>query len=268
MILSSSRTVISFLFLVSVVVVAASPSSSSSSDDREAILAVLPISESNTQTRGMAKKPKSSSKGKNNNTPKDDDNGLQRFTVQARTSLIMNAGEEMDHLTPAESIFFEDTWMEAFQTVQEQAIDEEAEDNSNSVTVRSVIVEEDEKTQKKKKKSRGDDGRKLRGANRELWWFYNFGGWFDVWAYIDVSCFLCGGSGYDDDDHYNDDDRNNNLMDRNDDDDRYNNRMLTVFDGEDNDFHHRFETMLCDMLREGPFESFQQVQDCEVTFPF
>jgi hypothetical protein len=25
---------------------------------------------------------------------------------------------------------------------------------------------------------------------------------------------------------------------------------------------------LCDMLREGPFESFQQVHDCEVTFSF
>ena len=245
MILSSSRTVISFLFLVSALVIAASPSSSSSSDDREAIFAV-PVSESTTQTRGMAKTPKSS-KGKNNNAPNDDDNGLQRFTVQARTSLIMNAGEEMDNLTPAESIFFEDTWMEAFQTVQEQAKVED-EEKSNSVTVRSVIVEEDEKT-KKKKKSRGDDGRKLRGANRELWWFYNFGGWFDIWAYIDVSCYLCGGGGYDDDD-------------------RYYNRKLTVFDGEDNDFHRRFETKLCDMLREGPFESFQQVQDCEVIFPF
>ncbi len=243
MILSSSRTVISFFFLLSAVVVTASPSSSTSSDDREAILAV-PVSESITQTRGMAKTPKSSSQGKNNNAPKDDDNGLQRFTVQARTSLIMNAGEEMDHLTPAESIFFEDTWKEAFQTVQ-HAKEAEDEDNSKSVTVRSVIVEEDEKT---KKRSQEDDRRKLRGANRELW-FYNFGGWFDIWAYIDVSCYLCGGSGYDDDD-------------------RYYNRMLTVFDDEDNGFHHRFETMLCDMLREGPFESFQQVQDCEVTFPF
>ena len=139
--------------------------------------------------------------------------------------------------------------MEAFQTVQHAKEEEEDDDNSNSVTVRSVIVEEDEKTKKKTKKSRGDDSRKLRGANRELWWFYNFGGWFDIWAYIDVSCYLCGGAGYDDDD-------------------RYYNRKLSVFDGEDNDLHRHFETMLCDMLREGPFESFQQVQDCEVIFPF
>jgi hypothetical protein len=243
MILSSSRTVISFLFLFSAVVVDAS-SSSSSSDNREAILAV-PVSESNTQTRGMAKRPSTTSKGKTKNAPKDDDNynGLQRFTVQARTTLIMNVDDMMDHLTPAESIFFEDTWMEAFQTVHGE--EEEEEENSNSVTVRSVIVEEDEKT----KKSRGgDDRRKLRGLNRELW-FYNFGGWFDIWAYIDISCNLCGGGGYDDDDHYY-------------------NRMLTVFDDEDNGFHHRFETMLCDMLREGPFESFHQLQDCEVAFPF
>jgi hypothetical protein len=65
----------------------------------------------------MTKRPKSS-KGKNNNVPTDDDiyNGLQKFTVPARTTLIMNVNN-MDHLTPAKSIFFEDNWMEAFQTV-------------------------------------------------------------------------------------------------------------------------------------------------------
>jgi hypothetical protein len=40
------------------------------------------------------------------------------------------------------------------------------------------------------------------------------------------------------------------------------NMMLTTFDDD------CFETMLCCMLCEGPFESFQQVQDCEVIFPF
>jgi hypothetical protein len=63
-----------------------------------------------------------------------------------------------------------------------------------------VIVEEEEKT--KKKKSQGDDPCKLCGANPELW-FYNFRGCFAIWAYIDVSCYLCGDGGYDNDRYYN-----------------------------------------------------------------
>jgi hypothetical protein len=157
----------------------------------------------------------------------------------------------MDHLTPTDSILFEDTWMEAFQTVQHAKEEEEEEEKTKSVTLCAVIVEEDEKTKKRtNKKSQGDDPHgKLYSANHKLWWFYNFGGWLDIWAYSDVSCYLGGGSGYDNDD-------------------RYYNRMLPVFDDEDNDFHHHFEIKLCDLLHEGPFESFQQVQDCKVTFPF
>jgi hypothetical protein len=94
MIRSSCRTVGTFLFLLlSAIAAAASSSSSSLSDDRHKILAV-PVPVSNTQ--GVAKRPKSS-KGKNNNAPNDDDtnNGLQPFTVQARTTLTMNNDAKM-----------------------------------------------------------------------------------------------------------------------------------------------------------------------------
>jgi hypothetical protein len=177
------------------------------------------------------------SKSKGKNPPKDTHNEMQRITMQARTTL-MNI--DMDHLTPAECIFFEDSWMTAFETVHGNE-----EENSDYVAIRSVIVEEDEK-----KKTEVDDRRNLRGSSDRELWFYNFGGWFDIWAYIEISCVLCGSS-YDDDDYYY-------------------NRLLTVFDDDarENDLHHRFETLLCDMLREGKFESFRQVQDCEVTFPF
>ena len=32
--------------------------------------------------------------------------------------------------------------------------------------------------------------------------------------------------------------------------------------------HYHFETILCEMLREGPHAIFQNVVACEVTFPF
>ena len=127
---------------------------------------------------------------------------------------------DMDYLTSARCVFFEDAWMTAFETVHGNK-----EENPDYVTLQSVIVEEDEK-----KKTQGDDRRNLRGSSNRKLWFYNFGGWFDIWAYIEISCIFCGGS-------YNDDGY-------------YYNRLLTAFDDNfrENDLHHRFERLLCDML--------------------
>lgn len=210
-------------------------------------------------TRGMAKK---APKGK-----KQDNSGLQRLTFQARTTIIMPDDDEL-HLTPAETIFFEDTWLQAFQTIQ----DEEESAEETALTVRSVIVEDaDDKQKKNKKKKKTRNLRASSSSGRELW-FYNFGGWFDILAYIELSCVFCGGGGgsnlYDDDDdrNYRDtDDKSQTLAD----DDSYWGVRGLGADQEDknNDFRRRFETTFCDMLRDGPFESFQRVQDCEVTFP-
>jgi hypothetical protein len=63
-------------------------------------------------------------------------------------------------------------------------------------------------------------------------------GWFDIGATYETSCRLCG--------------RDNDGR-----------RYLAKADGE---FLHAFEEILCDRLRDGPFESMWQLEECQVAF--
>jgi hypothetical protein len=191
-------------------------------------------------TEGSSSKSKGSSKG---GKKQFFDKGMRRFTMPVRTTLT-GVDFEDDSMTAKECIFVEDTWMAAFQTVHGN--------DEDSLTARAFIVEQDDGNKKRKpnRKLRGDSSSK-KGKNRSLfsWDFTGFtkpsppsfsgftpGSWFDIWAVFEPSCHLCG---YDDD------------------------RRLTAADS---DVNRRFELLFCDMLREGPFERFQDVQECQVTF--
>jgi hypothetical protein len=160
----------------------------------------------------------------------DGNKGMRRFTLPVRTTLT---GVDIDdYMTTEECIFVEDAWMAAFQTVHGN--------DEDSLTARAFIIEQDDsgtKTNKNDRKLRGDSSKNI---NRSLfsWSFTGFtpGSWFDIWAVFEPSCHLCG---------YGDD------------------RRLTAAVS---DVHRRFELLFCNMLRQGPFERFQVVQECHVTF--
>jgi hypothetical protein len=170
----------------------------------------------------------------------------------------------MDSLTPAETIFFEDSWMSAFETVQDDG----------DLTPRSMIVE----TPKERPKQKGKRGNpNLRGGRRgghgrDLGWSwssttYNWtGSFFDVSALFEFSCLLCDYNGAADDDDRNDDVY---YSGKDDDDDFFSGFWGGGWGGGrklKSDHDRLFGDLLCDTLREGPFEVFQGVEDCFVIF--
>ena len=210
-----------------------------SSDDRAQVTAVpVEVASKLRKGRGASKSAKTSLSKSSAATsapapaPVNYDQ-VDRFTMQARTTLV---NVDLDSLSPAECMFFEDTWMAAFQSVH--GGDDESSDSTNpSYAVRSMIVLDAEQS---------DDGdRRLRGGgsiNDRSLYFYHFNGWFDISAFFEISCYLC----------------------REDDDDYYYNRRLTDTASDD---HLRFQVILCSMLRDGPFSGFHDIESCEVTFP-
>ena len=186
-------------------------------------------------------------------TPAPTEGDLQLFSGLIKTALGNIDAEE---LSVVECLFFEDTWIEAFNMIHGE--------NHDSLFVRAMIVQDDE--------SNGND-RKL-----QHWYSRPSTNYFDMYALIDVSCRFCGGDDFDDD-------KDDMWLD----DDPYgwrggyyadpwwyiDHRTLPYFQKPGKrrqllessaDVHHRFETLLCDMLREGPFEPFHAVDNCEVTF--
>ena len=67
--------------------------------------------------------------------------------------------------------------------------------------------------------------------------------WFDIFALLETSCYLCVS-----------------------DDDYYNYRSLEVSSNGDSAQLRQFETALCDALRSGPYDSFQDLSDCQVIY--
>jgi hypothetical protein len=241
----------SLLAMSSVASAAKSPSSSKSSQN---ILAT-PVSIS--KSRKGSDKPSNKS-GKKNKTKGSD---MQRLTLQARTTLV---NVELDELSPAECTFFEDTWMAAYKTVHD-----EEDDDGKKLKIRSVVVEENSNNVDGLPTNKNHPGHRnrslqLRGSanddHRSLFYIFKpptF--WFDIWTLIELSCFLCkddesvsGGWGDDDDDFYGykapgDGTRRLGLQG-------------------DEELENRFEILLCNMLRKGPFASFQEAEDCRVTY--
>jgi hypothetical protein len=219
--------------LFTLVAVAAAASDSSSDDHREVFAVPVPkVSSSKSKESSKGGKKQAGNKG----------TGMRRFPMPVRTTLT-GVDFEDDSMTADECIFVEDTWMTAFQTVHG--------DDEDSLTARAFIVEQDDgnKQRNPNRKLRGDSSSKNNNRSLFSWNLSGFtppsvpsfsgftpGPWFDIWAVFEPSCNLCG---YDDD------------------------RRLTAADS---DVNRRFEMLFCDMLREGPFERFQDVQECQVTF--
>jgi hypothetical protein len=241
------------LFLLLSIAAAAEASKSGSSQDQHEVFAV-PVEGISKNSAKSMKMPKSTKKPNSN-----DQQDLHRFTMQVRTTLT---NVDMNALTPAETVFFEDSWMSAFETVQD----------GGDLKPRSMIVETHHETPKKGKRAH----QKLRGGRgghgRDLGWSWSSttydwtGSFFDVSALFEFSCILC---------DYNraaDDDRNDDVYysgKDEDDDDFFSGIWGGGWGGGGrklNRDHDRFGDSLCDTLREGPFEVFQGVEDCFVTF--
>jgi hypothetical protein len=236
-----------FLFLL-LTIAASTAAKSGSSQDQHEVFAV-PVEGTSKKSARSMKMPKTT-KNPNSNDPQD----LHRFTMQVRTTLT---NVDMNSLTPAETVFFEDSWISAFETVHD----------GGDLTPRSIIVETHEKIKKGKRSNQKLRGE--RGHGRELGWAWSSsiydwtGSFFDVSALFEFSCSLCDSNGAADDDK-NDD----AYYSGQDDDDIFSGlwgggwgggRKLSID-------HDHFGVMLCVTLREGPFEVFQGVEDCFVSF--
>lgn len=246
---SSFARVVTLLLATSSIASAAK--SSSSSKSHQSILAT-PVSISKS-SKGSADKLSSNKRGKKNKTKGS--SGMQRMTLQARTTL---GNVELDELSPAECIFFEDTWMAAYKTVHAKDDGDE-----KKLKIRSVVVEENSNDPHGPP---GNRSRQLRGGStnedqkhRSLWYIFSpptF--YFDIWTLIELTCILCRdddddsvGWGDDDDDFYGYKEPGTRHLDPQDDEEEVENK---------------FESLLCGMLREGPFETFQEAEDCQVTY--
>jgi hypothetical protein len=99
--------------------------------------------------------------------------------------------------------------------------------------IRSVVVDEIRKGNNNNDRMLGGGKKKLRKGMKRT----SPGGWFDIATTYETSCKFCG----------EDDDK----------------RLLAETDGES---LRAFEDTLCDRLRDGPFESMWELEDCQVAF--
>jgi hypothetical protein len=186
---------------------------------------------------------------------------LQRQMMQARTTL---ENVDIDNLEPAEIMFYEDSLKTAVEMAQDQ------DDTGNQVSLRSVIVEDDHDNQKKHGR-RGLRGGRDRKGTRALWgWNRGWSKWYDIWAFVEVSsCRFCGRS---DDDDFQNRVVGNTRKRRFDDDDDNEYMGVTPMRDIKHGYHRalgvseNFETILCDLLQEGPHERLQQATKCVVEF--
>jgi hypothetical protein len=143
---------------------------------------------------------------------------------------------DIDALTPEQVLFFEDTWVETFNKVLQGEGDTVQEDSS-SPRLRSFVVEEvrDGNVPYKGRSLASTAGRTQKGASTPY-------KWFDIWALMEASCRLCS---HDD----------------------YRGRSLSGLTKKDDDSILRdLEITLCDALRQGPFLSFQNLQQCRIVY--
>ena len=160
-------------------------------------------------------------------------NVMQRTTMRARTTL---ANVNIAALTPSESVFFEETWMAAYQKTH----DTDPNNADDDIGVRSVIVDETVESQ----------------ARRSLWGFTTFY-IADVWALLESTCYLCGDNSLSAVDDYVSPSQYTSSTSSS-------GGLRGLRMVQNRHSKHRFETLLCEMLRDGP-EVFHDVQDCAVT---
>jgi hypothetical protein len=243
---------------------------------------------------------KNKRKGKKGGKPQGETlrvNGEMRATVSIPEGVFETAGLGSDAI-----MFFEDA--------VQQALEETTEDDLH---VRFVFVEDvsdsskgNKKNKKHKKKRKGgrhlaaetvvpegnpgeDASGHLRG-HRALYKLYSLPGangyWFNIWAYISLSCRFCETHDYasesssssdeifyGDDDYYRPSSSSSASLDTEyaDDDDFYDfytrgrnggHRLLEDASGFSADFQDR----LCEILSEGPIEVFRGAMDCQTLF--
>jgi hypothetical protein len=161
--------------------------------------------------------------------------GTRRQTLQARTTLL---NVDIENLTPDEIIFFEDCWKEVYNKTKS--------DNDDDTTVRSVVVEGQDDSNHNRRQLNGGESK-----SRSLYFGYIFNPptfYFDIWTVIEISCRLCydgdrllkGGGGLRGKGKKNTDMR----------------------DGT----NQQFEGAFCDKLREGPYEVFNDAEDCRIVY--
>jgi hypothetical protein len=158
----------------------------------------------------------------------------RRQTLQARTTLL---NVDIENLTPDEIIFFEDCWKEVYNT--------KSANNDDDTTMRSVVVQGQGHSNNNRRQLNGEN------ESRSLLLGYIFNPptfYFDIWTVIEISCRLC----YDDD----------RLLKKKGGSLRGKGKKNTDMDG----MNHEFEGGFCDKLREGPYEVFNDIEDCRVVY--
>eukprot|EP00980_Cylindrotheca_fusiformis_P027113 scaffold18886_cov108-Cylindrotheca_fusiformis.AAC.4 len=177
---------------------------------------------------------------------------LQRQMMEIRTTL---ENVDIGHLEAAEMMFYEDCFKQAAEMTQDQAGAE------TQVSIRSVMVENDHE----EKNQRGLRRKNDRSGSRYLW---QWNPWYDIWAVMEVfSCRFCG---FDDDDDFLDTVADYPRYSLFDDDDDY--AGLTPMRDIDHGWHRAlgvsdsFESVLCELLRQGPHERFHYVKKCSLEF--
>ena len=159
----------------------------------------------------------------------------RRHILQARTTLI---NVDVDDLTPEHIIFFEDTWVRAFNKVffgADSRIHGSDFDDDSFPRLRSFVVEEVLSNQHVRQRAlkHGRGGSRVRDIKSIKW--------FDISAVAETSCRFCG----------KDDDRRLIL-----------NRSLK----KDKSILRYLETELCEGLHQGPFTCFQDLEECFVVY--
>jgi hypothetical protein len=163
---------------------------------------------------------------------------IRRVTLHARTTLV---NSNIDNLTPDEAVFFENTWREAYNdNIHGEGTQEDNDDNDDEA-VRSVVIQH---VQVPPPANR----RQLRGTPTSRSLYYSLYSTFDIWALIEVTCSHCG------------DDRRSLVVESD------NNNKVVVGDERNGNSHRHFESALCGKLRDGPVDTFQDVEDCRVAY--
>jgi hypothetical protein len=260
------------------------------------------VSKSSVDAQLPSKKKR---KGKKGGAKKDDRDEVRRVQGQMRATLHVptEASDLVDGVVGTEAIMF-------FEDSVQQALEDTTEDDLH---VRFVVVEDisdsskgNKKNKKHKKKRKGgrhlaaetvvpegnpveDASGHLRG-HRALYKLYSLPGangyWFNIWAYISLSCRFCETHDYasesssssdeifyGDDDYYRPSSGSSASLDTEyaDDDDFYDfytrgrnggHRLLEDASGFSADFQGR----LCEILSEGPIEVFRGAKECQTLF--
>jgi hypothetical protein len=184
----------------------------------------------------------------------------RRMTLQARTTLLN--GHDMSCMGPAEAIFFEDTWKAAYKSIHAE------DDQDKAMDVRSVVLEDEPRVLPSSRRQllRGYNYQQIKEEKRgpepsqspspqpttpptpaptapadpnQFFFFFAPVRYFDIWSLVEFTCSLCS---------------------------PYRRLDEEVEDVKYKDMNSRFEVLLSDMLRQGPYECFRDIQGLQVTF--